>query len=110
MVMMRKAGHDEGIFDKQLMGDYESAYRAGVRSLTGGNLMLPRAKREAGLAVNEMIARAKAQSALEAAQPAMNTARPAAKRYIMSDEMRRRLIEQGVGASVLAPLLMQEER
>jgi len=110
MVMMRKAGHDEGIFDKQLMGDYESAYRAGVRSLTGGNLMLPRAKREAGLAVNEMIARAKAQSALEAAQPAMKTARPAAKRYIMSDEMRRRLIEQGVGASVLAPLLMQEDR
>jgi hypothetical protein len=32
------------------------------------------------------------------------------RRYIMSDEMRRRLIEQGVGASVLAPLLMQEER
>jgi hypothetical protein len=110
MVMMRKAGHDEGVFDKHLMGDYESAYRAGVRSLTGGNLMLPRAKREAGLAVNEMIARAKAHSALEAAQPAMNAARPAAKRYIMSDEMRRRLIELGVGASVLAPLLMQEER
>jgi len=35
---------------------------------------------------------------------------PPAKRYLMSDEMRRRLIEQGVGASVLAPLLMQEER
>ena len=30
------------------------------------------------------------------------------KRYLMSDEMRRRLIESGVGASVLAPLLMQE--
>jgi hypothetical protein len=30
------------------------------------------------------------------------------RRYIMSDEMRRRLIEQGVGASLLAPLLMQE--
>jgi hypothetical protein len=35
---------------------------------------------------------------------------PPGRRYIMSDEMRRRLIEQGVGASVLAPLLMQEER
>ena len=34
---------------------------------------------------------------------------PAAKRYIMSDEMRRRLIEQGVGASLLAPLLLREE-
>ena len=33
----------------------------------------------------------------------------AARRYIMSDEMRRRLIEQGVGASVLAPLLMTGE-
>jgi hypothetical protein len=27
------------------------------------------------------------------------------KRYIMSDEMRRRIIEQGIGASLLAPLL-----
>lgn len=108
MVMMRKAGHDEGVFDKHLMGDYESAYRAGVRSLTGGHLAKPRAMRESGLAVNEMIARAKAQSALEAAQPAMNKARPAAKRYIMSDEMRRRIIEQGIGASLLAPVVAQE--
>ena len=34
---------------------------------------------------------------------------PPGRRYIMSDEMRRRLIEQGVGASVLAPLLATEE-
>jgi hypothetical protein len=34
---------------------------------------------------------------------------PAGRRYLMSDEMRRRLIEQGVGASVLAPLLMTGE-
>jgi hypothetical protein len=33
---------------------------------------------------------------------------PPGRRYLMSDEMRRRLIESGVGASVLAPLLMQE--
>jgi hypothetical protein len=33
----------------------------------------------------------------------------AGRRYIMSDEMRRRLIEQGVGASLLAPLLLREE-
>jgi hypothetical protein len=31
------------------------------------------------------------------------------RRYLMSDEMRRRLIQQGVGASLLAPLLLQEE-
>lgn len=44
-------------------------------------------------------------------QPGWKPSRPeAGRRYIMSDEMRRRLIEQGVGASVLAPLLMQEER
>jgi len=35
--------------------------------------------------------------------------KPPAKRYLMSDEMRRRLIQQGVGASLLAPLLLQEE-
>jgi hypothetical protein len=34
---------------------------------------------------------------------------PPGRRYILSDEMRRRLIEQGVGASVLAPLLATEE-
>jgi hypothetical protein len=34
---------------------------------------------------------------------------PPAKRYLMSDEMRRRIIQQGIGASVLAPLLMQDE-
>jgi hypothetical protein len=55
-----------------------------------------------------MIARAKSQSALAATQPALATATPPAKRYLMSDEMRRRLIEGGVGASLLAPLLMQD--
>lgn len=35
-------------------------------------------------------------------------AAPPAKRYIMSDAMRRRLIEGGIGASLLAPLLMQD--
>jgi hypothetical protein len=30
------------------------------------------------------------------------------RRYLMSDEMRRRLIEGGIGASLLAPLLMQD--
>jgi hypothetical protein len=40
----------------------------------------------------------------------IDTAQSAApgRRYLMSDEMRRRLIESGVGVSVLAPLLMQE--
>jgi len=35
--------------------------------------------------------------------------KPPAKRYLMSDEMRRRLIQQGVGASLLAPLLLQDD-
>jgi hypothetical protein len=34
--------------------------------------------------------------------PSMN---PPGRRYLMSDEMRRRIIEQGIGASLLAPLL-----
>jgi hypothetical protein len=34
---------------------------------------------------------------------------PVSRRYLPSDEMRRRIIEQGIGASVLAPLLMQDE-
>jgi hypothetical protein len=38
-----------------------------------------------------------------------NVQQPPGRRYIMSDEMRRRIIEQGIGASVLAPLLMQDE-
>jgi hypothetical protein len=35
----------------------------------------------------------------------MDGALPPSRRYIMSDEMRRRIIEQGIGASLLAPLL-----
>jgi hypothetical protein len=108
MTLMRQAGHGEDVIDKTLLSDYHSAYRAGVRSLTGGNMQLPQARKAAGLAVNEMIARAKSQSALAATQPALATATPPAKRYLMSDEMRRRLIEGGVGASLLAPLLMQD--
>jgi hypothetical protein len=69
--------------------------------------------------MNEMYLRANEIAAAHAARrhadnmvadtplpPSMN---PAGKRYVMSDEMRRRIIEQGIGASVLAPLLMQDE-
>jgi hypothetical protein len=65
--------------------------------------------------MNEMFLRANELAASHAARrhadnmvtdtplpPSMN---PAGKRYIMSDEMRRRIIEQGIGASLLAPLL-----
>jgi hypothetical protein len=34
---------------------------------------------------------------------------PPGRRFTMSDEMRRRIIEQGIPASVLAPLLMQQD-
>jgi len=57
---------------------------------------------------------------IAAAENAMEALRPIAKerfphtsppgyRGAMSDEMRRRIIQQGIGASVLAPLLMQDE-
>jgi hypothetical protein len=65
--------------------------------------------------MNEMFLRANELAASHAARrhadnmvtdtplpPSMN---PAGKRYLMSDEMRRRIIEQGIGASLLAPLL-----
>jgi hypothetical protein len=67
--------------------------------------------------MNEMYLRANEVAAAHAArtqainrgiEDVENVQRPAGRRYIMSDEMRRRLIEQGVGASLLAPLLMQE--
>jgi hypothetical protein len=108
MTLMRKAGHGEDVLDRFLAENYQAAYQAGVKSLTDGNMQLGAARKQAGLAVGELIARAKAQSALEASLPAFNPKGDAGRRYIMSDEMRRRLIEQGVGASLLAPLLMQE--
>jgi hypothetical protein len=38
-----------------------------------------------------------------------NVQRSPARRYIMSDEMRRRLIQQGVGASVAGGVLSQDD-
>lgn len=68
--------------------------------------------------MNEMYLRANEIAAAHAARrhadnmvtdtPLPPSLNPAGRRYLMSDEMRRRLIESGVGASVLAPLLMQE--
>jgi hypothetical protein len=56
---------------------------------------------------------AAAEDALEALRPIAKerfpVAPPVGYRAVMSDEMRRRIIQQGIGASVLAPLLMQEE-
>jgi hypothetical protein len=56
---------------------------------------------------------AAAENSLDALRPiAMERFRappPVGYRATMSDEMRRRIIEQGIGASVLAPLLMQDE-
>lgn len=70
--------------------------------------------------MNEMFLQAREIAAMHAARkqainaitdtPMPRDLNPPGRRYIMSDEMRRRLIEQGVGASVMAPLLMQEER
>jgi hypothetical protein len=38
-------------------------------------------------------------------EAAQSETAPPGRRYLMSDEMRRRIIEQGIGASLLAPLL-----
>jgi hypothetical protein len=56
---------------------------------------------------------AAAENSLDALRPIamerFRTPPPVGYRAVMSDEMRRRIIEQGIGASVLAPLLMQDE-
>jgi hypothetical protein len=104
MTLMRKAGHGDDVLDRFLEQNYQAAYQAGVRSLTDGNMEIGRARKQAGLAVGELIARAKAQSALEASLPAFNPKGDASRRYIMSDEMRKRILTQGIGASLLAPI------
>jgi hypothetical protein len=61
-------------------------------------------------APQEMRQKIRYTAAIEAdqnARPEKALATPG-RRYLMSDEMRRRLIEGGVGASLLAPLLMQD--
>ena len=42
-------------------------------------------------------------------EPLSPPALPAGRRYLMSDEMRRRIIEGGIGASVAAPVLSDDE-
>jgi hypothetical protein len=108
MVLMRSAGHDDAALDKALMSNYEDAYKAGVRSLTGGNMPLPSARKQAGLTVNELIARAKAQSAMEASLPAFRPSVAPGRRYIMSDEMRRRILTEGIPAAVAAGMVSDE--
>ena len=70
----------------------------------------PERMNEMYLQANEVAAAhaARTQAINRGIEDVENVQRPAGRRYVMSDEMRRRLIEQGVGASLLAPLLMQE--
>ena len=72
----------------------------------------PERMNEMYLQANEVAAAhaARTQAINRGIEDVENVPRPAGRRYLMSDEMRRRLIEQGIGASVLAPLLMQEDR
>jgi len=39
----------------------------------------------------------------------LNVVKPPAKRYIMSDEMRRRILTQGIGAAVAAPMMSDDD-
>ena len=100
MTLMRKAGHSEEVMDRFLAENYQAAYQAGVRSLTEGNMQLGPARKQAGLAMGELIARAKAQSALEASMPPSSSQGKAGRRYIMSDEMRKRVINEGIPAAI----------
>ena len=101
MTLMRKAGHDEDALDRFLADSYQAAYKAGVRTLTEGNMAAGAAKKQAGLAVGEMIARAKAQSALEASMPAYEPNSQPGRRWGISDEMRRNIITKGIPAAVM---------
>lgn len=45
----------------------------------------------------------------DVATPARRAAPPAGRRYLMSDEMRRRLIQEGVGAAVATGIMSQDD-
>lgn len=89
---------------------FDMSRAGGDASIAAGQLM-PELVRlaENHAAAMQRYRRVQALADAQRAAPPVPSAQPAGRRYIMSDEMRRRLIEQGVGASVLAPLLMQGE-
>jgi hypothetical protein len=96
----------------------ERLYATLVEDLVSRGIEPAAASRQAGEAMPRLVRLAEEQAARNAsfvrAQVAPHSPPPPKDSKIiyrgtMSDEMRRRIIEQGIGASVLAPLLMQDE-
>jgi hypothetical protein len=123
----RLAGEAPGYFRQARKEQTENAERlfeelAKIRAkeMPGGDWQsyLTRARQEIAPMMPDIMRRADMDAALSHSEGSLadlhqaqkrDQVPPAGRRYIMSDEMRRRIIEQGIGASVLAPLLMQDE-
>jgi hypothetical protein len=82
---------------------YGNLYQMAVRDLTSGNMPLAKARKVAGEYTNKLISQAKAEGLLQAKGYVART-RPefplAGKRYTISDEMRKRIINEGIPAAV----------
>ena len=105
---IRRGGNTQSAADELYQNMIEHAVYKGwpeqaARTLVGGQM--PKLMRMADDLANAEASRAALRN-LETFHGVPDTpSAPPGRRYLMSDEMRRRLIEQGVGASLLAPLL-----
>lgn len=110
----------------------EGSYRQLVGQLEGGGAIYPESQRlyrllmrneglmadEAAERMTELMSLAERQARATAEyrvhhhqgrQYGASQAQPPGRRYLMSDEMRRRILTQGIGASLLAPMAMRDE-
>ena len=109
----------------------ERAYRELVNQFEGGRAIYPESQRlyhllmrneglmadEAAERMAELMSLAERQARATAEyrvhnhqglQYGASRTQPPGRRYIMSDEMRKRILTQGIGASLLAPMAMEE--
>jgi hypothetical protein len=109
----------------------ERAYRELVNQFEGGRAIYPESQRlyhllmrneglmadEAAERMAELMSLAERQARATAEyrvhnhqglQYGASRTQPPGRRYIMSDEMRKRILTQGIGASLLAPIAMEE--
>jgi len=109
MADLRNQGHSYDSLDGIMSERYQEAYAAALKTLSNGNMLPGPARKAAGQAMGEFIERAKAQAELQrAARMAGYESPPPGRRYLMSDEMRKRILMQGIGASLLAPMMRED--
>lgn len=98
----------DAVYEQLVRSAFENGWPAeAARTLVGQSMPQLMRRAEDVVALNNQ--RVAVAEAARGYRPPQANAPAPGRRYLMSDEMRKRIIEQGIPASVLAPLLMQQD-